>query len=105
MENKDFDIEVNSAFLATREAITEVQTFVLQTESSYGTTVSQTYYLGPKGWKQANSYSWGGEKIAYTQEEANQYKKEMMASHLEYLKKNKKETEDQITTLEVELGK
>lgn len=105
MENQNFNIEVKNAFLTTKDAITEVQAFVLKTESSYGNTIDQTYYLGAKGWKQANSYSWGGEKVAYTQEEANGYKKEMMKAHLQYLMNNKAETEKNIATIEEELLK
>lgn len=103
MEN-NFKIEVTEAFLVTRETITTVPVFTMKEAGNYGPT-DNTYYLTDTGWKQARSWSWGGERIAYTQEEAETTKKEMMAAHLEWLKNEKIKTEKQIVSIEEELSK
>lgn len=104
MEN-NFNIEVKEAFLVTKDNITTVQAFTMSKVGSYGGTIQETYYLTEKGWKQSSSYTWSGENVCYTQKDADDKKREMMSAHLEYLRKNKRETEDQIANMENQLAK
>ncbi len=99
MENTNYNIEVKSAWHVTKDEIKPVQAFTMQKVGSYGAT-EVNYYLTEKGWKEASTYSWEGNEIAWTEEEAQKLKTKKMESHIEYLKKDVESNQKKIAEME-----